>query len=508
MADDEFKIRFSAAKAQRKVLIDGVGREIYKFCFNGREGEWDRSMGPNYEPEEIFTDIPATLAEDFSGELFSTMMPENAPWVGFEIGGDGLDQDNAGEAKDQVESYEKALDGGIRSSNFYDEGQTAFQDANVGNVAMWIDRPRSIGPAVCEAIPLPELYLTLGPEGIADRFREKPYFARDLLSLFPKATWPKKLKDKIEKQPKARCKVCWGFWPTYEDPMNPIWRQEIRVDGENIGLDEDLDEIGAVPVVVGRFNPVSNSPWGRGPGFRMLPTIRVLNAVSEMTLEGMDKNLDPAFVYPHDGTLDLSDGIEPGLGYPSMPGSAENIKPIGVVENLDYGFYTQDQLEMTLRDGFYRENEQRGKTPPSASQYIGQEQKQLRRIARPAAKLWREFGVGVLKRFEYLERQPGGRLEGLRLPLLEDGVITARPISPLERAQAREDVLVSQSIMDMTVQSVGNEQANLLIDMPGTMVNIKDKLKDKLVMFRSEDQITELLGKIQQGGAGGQETQQ
>jgi hypothetical protein len=118
-------------------------------------------------------------------------------------------------------------------------------------------------------------------------------------------------------------------------------------------------------------------------------------------------------------------------------------------------------------------------------------------MARPAAKLWREFGVGVLKRHEWLERQPGGLLEGVRLPLIESGTVIARPISPLERAQAREDVLVAQSLMGMANEALG-EQAALLIDGPATMNAVKDALKDRLVMFRTEEQIAQLMQAMQQ----------
>lgn len=486
---DEFKKRYTAAKNERKQLIDGAGREIYKFCFNGREAEWDNVISKDQEPEEIFTDVPSTLAEDFAGELFSTMMPENADWVEYQA---DADDDQAADAQADVQLFEQAIDGAIKKSNFYDEGHTAFQDAVIGNVAMWVDRHHDTLPAVCEAIPLPQLHLRLGPYGIADRFRTQWFYASDLPALFPDATFSKKLQQKIDGNTMRKSRVVHGFWPDYSDMGFIKWAWQVRVDDEPIGIDQVLDEEGKMPLVVGRFNAVSGSPWGRGPGFRMLPTIRVLNAVSEMTLEGMDKNLDPAYTYPHDGILDLSDGIESGIGYPSMPGSAESVRPIGTVENLDYGFYSQEKLEEILRDGFYREVVQRGKTPPSASQFIGQEQKQLRRIARPAGKTWSEFGVGILKRFEYLERN-GGSLEGQRLPLIEDGKITVRPISPLERAQAREDVLVAQSIMDMAVQAIGPEGANMLIKMPEAMKNIKDKLKDKLVTFRTEEEIRTMM---------------
>jgi predicted GNAT superfamily acetyltransferase len=82
--------------------------------------------------------------------------------------------------------------------------------------------------------------------------------------------------------------------------------------------------------------------------------------------------------------------------------------------------------------------------------------------------------------------------------MIENGVVAPRPISPLERAQAREDVMVSQSIIDMTVQSVGPEQSMVLIDMPTSMKNIKDKLKDKLVTFRTQEEVMQAMMQMQQ----------
>jgi hypothetical protein len=491
--NDEFKKRYNAAKAHRRDYIDSAGREAYKFCFNGREIEWNTSTRRDDVPEEIFTDFPATVAEDFCGELFSTMTPENAPWVSYEAG-NAVKEEDVARATEQLGELEKIMAKAIRASNYYDEGPTAFQDAVVGTVAMWVDRPTLNGKVVCEAVPVPELYLRLGPLGIDDRFRVRRYAYSDLEALFPDAVWPRDMRTRLKSNQTA--KVVWGYWRDYEDPENPTWHKCVRVDDKEIGLDGNIGEDGAVPLVVGRFNPVPGSAWGRGPGVRMLPTLRVLNEITRMNMEGMDRNLDPALVYVHDGMLDLSQGIENGLGYPAMPGSVDSIREIGTGGALDYGFFSEERLQEQVRDGFYREMIQRGKTPPSASQYVGQEQKQLRRIARPGTKLWREFGVGLLKRVEYLERQPGGMLEGVAIPLIDTGMVTARPISPLERAQAREDVLVAQSVMGMATEALG-EQAQLLIDGPKTMTNIKGALKDRLVEFRTEEQIMKIMQSMQ-----------
>lgn len=492
---DEFAKRLSAAKAHRREYIEDAGREVYKFCFNGRETEWDETFRKDREAEEIFSDFPATIAEEFHGELFSTMTPENAPWVAYEAA-NGVDEGKVEAATGQLGKLEAVISKSIRASNYYSEGMTAFQDAVVGNVAMWVDRPTLSGPANARAIPISKLYLRYGPAGVEDRFFSESYFYRDLPQLFPMANFPMEMRDKIANS-NGTARVIWGFWRDYRDASNPIWRQEIRVDQRPIGMDENLGSEGSCPLVVGRFNPIPNSAWGRGPGIRMLPTLRVLDEVTRMNLEGMDRNLDPAFVYPHDGMLDLSQGIENGIGYPAMPGSAESIQPLGLFGNLDYGFFSEERLQDSIRHGFYRQVIQKGKTPPSASQYMGEEQKDIRRMARPAAALWREFGVGLLKRMEWLERQNGGALQGTRLPMLLDGTVIARPISPLERAQAREDVLVAQSIMQMAQEGLGPDQAGLLIDGPATVKNIKSKLKDELVAVRSKEEIQQIMQMMQ-----------
>jgi hypothetical protein len=493
---DEFQQRYSAAKSARTEKIEDDGFEVYKFCFNGREDEWTGKRAATRDPEEIFADVVAGVAEDFYGDLFHTMTPENAPWVEYEAGA-GVPEDDVEVITDFIKDREKAIARALTASNYYDEGPTAFQDAVLGNVCMWVDRHTLSGPIVCEAVPCSEVHLRLGPYGIDDRFRTKKYFYRDLPQLLQGATFSEKMKEKIKKGGTAKATVTWGFWRDYSDTGNPKWVQRIRVDNEKVGLDEDLEGEGSCPLLVGRFNPQPNSPWGKGPGRRMLPTLRTLDELVRMNLESMDHTLDPSIVYTHDGMLDLSEGLEAGIGYPAAPGTAESLREIGGGQ-LDYGFFAEEKIEERIRDGFYRDLPQRGKTPPSASQYMGEEQKQVRRMARPAGKLWKEFGVGLLKRVEYLETQPGGALDGEDFRMLDGQLVSLRPISPLERAQAREEVLVAQSITAMATEALGPEQAALVIDGPATMTNIKSKLKDTIVEFRTPEQIKQIMQAAQQ----------
>lgn len=490
---DDFDQRFAAAKSARSGRVEEDGWEVSKFCLNGREDEWAGKRGKARDVEEIFADVVATVAEDFAADLFHTMTPENTDWVEFEAGA-AIKEEDEDAVLEFITGREKIIAKALKQSNYYDEGPTAFQDAVFGNVAMWVDRHVLSQPIVCEAVPIAECYLRLGPNGIDDRFRESKYYYRDLDELLPDASFPREIQDKITKGGSSQAKVVWGFWRDNSDPGNPVWVQNVRVDGKAVGLDKKLEGDGSVQLIVGRFNARPKTPWGYGPGRRMLPTMRVLDELVRMNLEAMDHTLDPAVVYPHDGVLDLSEGIEAGMTYPAMPGSAESIQKIGGGE-LDYGWFAEEKIEEKIRDGFYRDFAQRGKTPPSASQYMGEEQKQIRRMARPAGKLWTEFGLGILKRVEYLETKEGGALEGENFRMLDGQLISMRPISPLERAQARDEVLAAQGLMAMNVEALGPEQAAMLIDGPKTMANVKAKLNDKLVIYRTPAELKEMAEK-------------
>ena len=495
---DDFEYRFGAAKAHRRDEVEDDAREIYKFCFNGRESEWDRAKrkrSNNNSAEEIFTDVPATVAEDFGGMLLDTMMPENTPWVGYELS--GATEENKDAGYKELQEFEQIIESEWKRSNFYDEAGASFADATIGNIAFWVDRPSLSQPVRWRSLPISSCYFRLGLNGIDDRFLQEMYYYRDLKALFPLADFPRELKQKINKSKTGQASVVWGFWQTYDDPVVPIWRQEIRVDGKPIGLDENIGPDGACPFIVGRFNPYSSSAWGRGPGRRMLPLIRVMNELTMMNLEGMDKTLNPAIVYPHDGILDLSEGIESNIGYPSMPGSGDAVREIGVPKSLDYGFFSEERAEMYLRNGFYLDVEQKGKTPPSASQYMGQRSKQVARISRPGKKTWSELGVGALKRVEWLTFNDRSQTRGT---MIEDGIVVPRPISPLERAQALEEVTTADGLVGMMTERLGPQVTAALVDGPKTYSNIKDKLRDRLVQLRSQDQLMEFMRQMNEQG--------
>lgn len=493
---DEFKNRFSAADRLRDRVRRDL-REIYKFLFNGREHEWDRNstLARNPEPEEIFTTTPEEANTDFASDLCVYFTPDTAPWIDLEVG-NAIPEELAPRVLELLQEREKKLLKAFAASNYYDQCLPAFAEAGVSNVAMWVDRFTITESISCEPVPASELWINIGARGVEDRFRKKRVFARDLPVLFPFGEFDSALRKKID-DPSAEASVCWGFWRDYRaDPVNPPWMHEAVVDDKTV-FEDNLGPGASCPLLVGRFNPQPNSPWGKGPGWKMLPELRTLDEIRYLLINKIDQIVDPAWLYPDDGVLDFSQGVASGRAYPAQPGSAQEVMELASKGNVDYGFFSQEDSEERIRRGFYQDGpRQRGKTPPSATQWLEEVQRIQRRLGKPAQSLWSEFVVPLIQRVEFLEVQIGILPEALAV---EDLIVNVRPISPLIRSQNQEQIAVARTNLEMAVATLG-EQASLVIDGLGTMRNVLDKSGDDITQLRTPEQIQAIMAAAQ-GGA-------
>ncbi len=378
----------------------------------------------------------------------------------------------------------------IQSSNYNDLAPQVMFEASHGTIGMWVETAHITQPIYCETVPPCELLITPGHLGILDRFREKPVMASSLEALF--TGWDvdlehQRLKSKMDK-PGTNCDVCWGFWVDWEDPGNPVWRCEITVDRIRITPKEPLTLgplAGSCPLLVGRFNPQPNRPWGRGPAWKALPDMRVYNAVDEAVLDGLDQALRNTVIYAEDGFLDLSEGVDAGRAYPAARGfTRDQIYELQKGANLDTGFFSEDRLEERLRQRFYQDGpRQSGDTPPTATQWVDQRRRVQQRLGKPSAPLWREFFLPFVQRVEAIAIQLGKIDEALTH---NEDVISVQPISPLQKAQNQDKVMTSRSNLDLAF-SVFQDQVGNFVDPVKTFQNIVKSSGDDLTVIRDEE---------------------
>ena len=487
----DFSTRYSLAKRFRDAERPYI-EEVLMYICPGRERDFTtarQNRAHHVDEAETYTSFPEEMATDFAGDLVTYFTPGEVKWANFVVTQE-IPKDLEKAVLGLVQDREDRVFDLIESSNYNDIAPQVTFEANHGTPAMWIEAGHITSPIHVETVPPHELLITPGHRGILDRFREKSVDATTLKALFEgydvDLSEPK-IQAKMKKAG-AMCAVCWGFWLDWDDPGNPLWRCEITVDGHRITPDEPLTLgplAGNCPLLVGRFNPQVGRPWGRGPGRKSLPDMRVLDKIDEIILSGMDQSILNTLIYPDDGFLDLSDGVEAGKAYAARAGFDRNsIFELNKDTNLDQGWFSEEALEERIRRGFYQDGpRQRGDTPPTASQWLDERRRIQQRLGKPSAPLWTEFFYPFIQRVEKL---------GVDLGRLEEAIthqgetISVSPISPLQKAQNQDKVLVSRSNLELGF-AVFQDQVGNFVDPVGTFQNIVKASGDELTVIREEE---------------------
>lgn len=487
----DFSTRFSAAKRFRDAAKPFI-QEVLSFCCPGREHDFNRTKNSTSEYDtDRFISLPEEMATDLAGDLVTYYTPPEGRWVEYAVNMP-IPEDQADQVQSLVGDREDTLFELIQASNYYDIApQWAFEAASHGTAALWIDKAHLMQPIHFEALQPHQFYVTPGHLGILDRFREAHVAASTLPALFD--GWEVSLSEpelvaKIRK-PNAWVCVVWGFWVDWKDPGNPVWRCEITVDAKRVTPAEPLTLgplAGSCPLVVGRFNPQPGKPWGRGPGWKALPDLRVLDKMNETVLSGLDQTLMNTIIYPDDGFLDLSEGLEAGRAYAAHRGfTRDQIYDLSRNVNVDQGWFAEDRLEDRIRRAFYQDGpRQRGETPPTASQWLDERRRVQQRVGKPSAPLNSELITPLIQRVEYLAVQSGKIPEAITHDTLNISLI---PISPLMKAANQDKVMVARSNLDLAVQ-VFQDQATTVIDPIATFKNIVKVSGDELTVVRDQQE--------------------
>lgn len=446
---------------------------------------------------ELFSSIARAAHNDFSSDVVNTFLPRHAKWAKAEAG-IRIPEDQKDRITQQIGGFEKSVFDAMAASSLYDVAPQFMQHLSIGTGGIWIQDLGAATPLHCEVVPFTELKIGMGPYGGIDiRFWEKPVPYADLPDMFPGRTFHSEIQAKIKDKSTAMANVTRGGWRIWSDPGVYQWRYIVMIDCKDMVESTVLRGSGCFPLIIGRWNPCPGLAYGIGPTLDALADIRTDDELAYVLMEGLDRVVNPAIVYPDDGMLNFGAGIGGGYAFPSLPGSARDIKTLELGGRLDHGYFSQTEYERRIRRLFFQDKPfQRGATPPSASQWLGEATEKQQRLGAPAAPLWSESISEIWMRFAYLEQIR----QGFAPIKLNDGsIVLLRPINPVIRGQKEEEVLQAVRIMGIIVQNYGLQMAMALVD-PETITNIKSALGDELVKLRDADEIAMLIGQFLAAG--------
>jgi hypothetical protein len=488
-----------------KSLWDLDLRECYFFASPQRQRQIQSTSAPSLQrlldAAELNTDLAFELCEDFATEVINTYMPEAQPWCERGAGMYVTDEQFA-DISDEVRKQDAVIFKGMKASNLYPELSKAFDpDLAVGTVGMWIEPPRPGEAIVCSAIPIREFEVNLGPYGeIDDRFAIRYTRNSYVRTLVGEEIWGKidaETKKLIEDKPSTRTEVRWGFWRDWQR-AEETWKHVVMV-GKKLVHDADLVGEGSCPLLIFRWNPNPDWPWGHGPLMKGLPSLRQVDELEAARIDNADLALRPPITYPDDSFTEIEQGLEPGMAYPIRPGHESAVKAIYAPPPPNAANYAYEEKEHRLRRMFFIDfPQQSGDTPPTLGQWLDEMARAQRRIGRPGLTFWREGPAKIFLRFQYLLQRAG-----VIQPVKVDGkTVSLMPYNPAQRAAEQQEIAMAVHGLQLCAQ-FWPEEFKVWIDGQATMKNLLDKLRVNLVKFRDKGTVEAAISHIHQllGGA-------
>jgi hypothetical protein len=446
---------------------------------------------------ELNTDLAFELCGDFATEVINTYMPEAQNWC--ELGkGAQVPQEAFDAVKDDVDKVVENVFTAIKASNLYSELSKAFDpDLAIGTVALWIEPPggRLESPIVASAIPIREFEIDLGPYGEIDtRFAIRHTRNMYLETLLGKDIWAKvkqEIKDDVDKKPANRTELRWGFWRLWDRLDDEVWQHVVYIKNELVH-DVELKGEGSCPLIIFRWNPNPDWPWGHGPLMQGLPSMRQVDEMEVMRIEHAEMSIRPPIGYPDDSFAAIEQGLEPGMAYPVRVGSEGAMKRIYEPPPAEAANYAYEEKEHRLRKMFFVDfPQQTGDTPPTLGQWLDEMARAQRRIGRPGLPFWREGPAKIFMRFKYIQQK-----RGIVPEIKADGkAISLTAYNPAQRAAEQQEIAMAVQFLQLCGQFFP-EEFKVVIDGQGTMKELMDKMRVKLVAFRPPDQVAAAIDHI------------
>jgi hypothetical protein len=443
---------------------------------------------------ELNMSFAMEVSADFPTVIINTFLPEATPWA-VRAAGWGIPDEVKSQANKLASDGTDTIFKAISASNFYAEcGKGFTPDLALGIAALWIKEGTGVQPIHCQAIPIRELELNLNADGeVDDRFVVRWIKARHLKVVLKGVSLPADIAALVDKDPQQAVSVVWGFWRLYDDAGDEQWQHVVLVNDKLVNSSV-LKGVGSCPLVVGRFNPSPEWAWGVGPLIQALPDLRHLDELVGAKIENLDQSLRPAITFPDDSFVNIEEGIEGGKAYPVRPGTAADVRNIYTPNPPDAAIYDRQDIEQRIKRLFFLDwPEQRGDTPPTATQWLDQMTMAQRRIGTPGLPFWREFCAGSFLRFQYLLEKAGA----IQPVKVNGKVITLLPYNPAQKAADQQDVAMALRYLG-SVGPLFPEEFKVRIDGGKTMDNIAKLMGvEKIVVERSADDVKAALAQIQ-----------
>ena len=456
---DTIAKRFDAAKKVHD-LWRPMWEDCYEYALPGRAAFDNQTQGQR-RTDKIFDGTAPVSLHEFASRLQSGLTPTFARWSKLKPGR-MIPADLKDDIGKKLEEYTQEVFDVLHRSNFDSQAHEAYMELGVGTCTILADEdPDDI--VRFQAVPLSQLMLDGGRYGSIDgRFRFRKMQARELVTTWPEAMQVYEVAEALRQSQDREFEI-------REATVRDWTNLGAETHNHHVWLESPKRRIasytysgaGACPWINARWSVAAGEVYGRGPLISAMPDIKVLNALSQLTLENAELAVAGLWQAEDDGVINPSQiRLTPGTIIPKAMGS-QGLQPLQPPGRFDIGMMKAEELRAQIKRALFDEGlgPPTG-TPMSATEVSERMQDLYRRMGSAYGRLQRELVQPVIRRTIHILVKRGR----IKLPSANGDVVDIRSESPLSSAQSQQDVMRFQGFVQQIVQSFGPQQAILILN--------------------------------------------
>lgn len=385
-------------------------------------------------------------SELLAGHLHGMLTNPSTTFFGLTSGNEEID--DLDDVRMYLQNQTRKIHLVLNNSNFQTEVHQYFLDlVNIGT-APWSIEEDDDDVVRFASRHIKEVYAFENNKGVIDEvYRRFKWNIRQIVAEWGEDVLTKSdaLKRAYERSENTKFEIINAVYPRSltsnkaSDPRRYISQYVISVE-KDIQIHEGFYR--EHPLLVPRWSKASGEVYGRSPAMKALPDAKTLNKMTETTLRGAQKTVDPPLQLPDDGFIGTVDVRPAGLNY-YRSGTNDRIEPIFNDARIDFGFQAMNDRRQRVRTAFYIDQLQLASGPQmTATESLQRTEEQMRYLGPTLGRQQSEFLRPTISRvFEIMQRknmldEPPEALRGLKLDVVYTSMIAkAQKVNDMQNIQ-------------------------------------------------------------------------
>jgi hypothetical protein len=459
-------IKYYEKLREERGTFESHWREIAEYIIPNKDAINAKKTPGEKKFTELYDATAVHSNELLASALHGMLTNPTTPWFGLTTGVPALDRDD--EVRKWLQEAVRALLNMMNNSNFQTEIHEVYLDlGSFGTAALLIDEDDTDVFRFL-SMPIYEVYIDENYKGVVGsvlRCFKKPI--KDIVDEFGAEKFEERELKELLKNPHKEMEILHvvgentKYNPYKIEVGNKKYFTEYVLKDKKIVLDSK--GYNTFPLAIPRWTKISGEKYGRSPGMKALPDIKMVNQIMKVTLRGAQKAIDPPLQAPDDGTMGPIRTTPGAINY-YRAGTDDRIESLQTGARVDIGFDIVEQVKTQIRSAFFIDQLQLREGPQmTATEVMQRTEEQLRLMAPILSRQHNELLKPVVDRcFEIAQRR--GLLPPLPAKLAKLEKIDVQYTSMIARAQKTAEL----------------ESFNRMLGLLGPIIQIDPTVADNL----------------------------